>query len=184
MTKSVLVPVADGTEEIEAVTVIDLLRRAGAHVTVAGVGSTSVICANGTKLLADCSLEACSSNSFDLIALPGGDEGALNFQRSATLLELLKKQDQAGKWLAAICASPALVLEHRGLIRGRRATCYPSYAHLLRNQESVNERVVVDGNLITSMSPGSAMEFGLKLVSVLVDEEAAERIAAGIFFKT
>lgn len=179
MTKHVLIPVANGTEDIEAVTIIDILRRSGAQVTVASVEATTVTCVNGTRLVADKKLSECAEQTFDLIALPGGDVGAQHLRDNPQLVSMMKAQDKAGRFLAAICASPAVVLEHHQLIHGRAATCYPSYADALANQTKINERVVVDGNLITSRSPGTAFEFALKLVECVVGADKAKQIAQG-----
>lgn len=183
MTKHVLIPVASGSEDLEAVTIIDIVRRSGATVTVASVGDRNITCSNGTSIVADKKIAECANDTFDLIALPGGDKGAHNLRNSAELTAMLKAQDQAGRYIAAICASPAIVLEHHGLIKSRAATCYPSYSDLMRNKSHLNERVVVDGKLITSRSPGTALEFALKLVECVVSAEKAQQIAEGILAK-
>jgi len=183
MTKHVLIPVANGSEDLEAVTMIDILRRSGATVTVASAGDIQVTCSNGTRIVADKKIADCVSDTFDLIALPGGDKGAHNLKDSSELTAMLKAQDQAGRFVAAICASPAIVLEEHGLIKGRAATCYPSYEDIMSNKTRLNERVVVDGNLITSRSPGTALEFALKLVECVVSPEKAQQIAQGILAK-
>jgi len=180
MTKQILVPVANGTEDLEAVVLIDILRRSGAQVTVASIQDLTVECANGVRLVADKKFSDCLARQFDLIVLPGGDKGAKHFQENADLIAMLKSQDHAGRFIAAICASPALVLEHHGIIHGRAATCYPSYEDMLKNKAKINDRVVVDGNLITSRSPGTALEFALKLVEIVVGAEKAQQITQGV----
>lgn len=183
MTKKILIPVAKGSEDLETVTTIDILRRSGASVIVASVSDTHITCSNGTRIVADKKIEDCTNDTFDLIALPGGDEGASNLRDSQVLATMLKAQDEAGRFVAAICASPAIVLEHHGLIKGRAATCYPSYSEMMPNKSRLNERVVVDGNLITSRSPGTALEFALKLVECVVSSEKAQQIAQGVLAK-
>lgn len=177
-TPTVLVPVADGTEEIEAVTVIDVLRRAGAKVTVASVGPLQITASRGVKLVADQQLDDCKDTVFDLIVLPGGVPGAEHLGDSETLKDMLDRQHRAGRPYAAICAAPALVLEPHGLLSGRRATCHPAFEDRLTNREYVASRVVTDGPVTTSRGPGTALEFALELVARLFGPEKAEAVAA------
>ncbi len=177
MSKNVLVPIADGSEDIETVSIVDVLRRAGATVTVASVGAIQVTAAQGLKLVADQVISECVNTSYDLIALPGGMPGAEHLRDSKELTEMLKRQQQDGKLHAAICASPAVVLNHHGLLAGRKATAYPGFAEQLENTESIDSRVVVDNNCITSRAPGTAMEFALKLVEALYGVQKAKEIA-------
>ena len=176
MTKKVLVPIAAGTEEIEAVCIIDVLRRAGAEVVVASVGAKEVTCSRGVKLVADKLLGDCKSDAFDMIALPGGIPGAENLRDSADLTELLKRQAGAGGFFGAICASPAVVLQPHGLLENRQATSHPGFADKLTPNASIESRVVVDGNCITSRGPGTAIEFALKLVEMLYGKEKAKEV--------
>ncbi|MHC4138281.1 MAG: DJ-1 family glyoxalase III [Planctomycetota bacterium] len=182
MSKSVLVPISDGCEEIEAACIIDVLRRADADVTVASVGKLQVTASRGMKLVADRLISECVNESYDLIALPGGMPGAERLRDSKELTELLTRQQQGGKLFAAICASPAIVLHHHGLLAERKATAYPGFAEQLANTESIESRVVVDNNCITSRGPGTAMEFALKLVEVLYGEQMAKKIAEAMLF--
>ncbi|MCJ7738090.1 MAG: DJ-1/PfpI family protein [Anaerolineae bacterium] len=177
MTEQVLVPIADGTEEIEAVTIIDILRRAGADVTVASVDDIQVSASRGVKITADCLIADCAGQTYDLIVIPGGMPGAEHLRDSDALTELLSHHASQGRMYGAICAAPVIVLQHHGLLDGRRATCFPSFVPRLANRESVEQRVVVDGNCITSRGPGTAMEFAIKLVELLYTEEKAEEIA-------
>jgi 4-methyl-5(b-hydroxyethyl)-thiazole monophosphate biosynthesis len=175
--KTVLVPVADGSEEIEAVVIIDVLRRAGAEVTVASVGNLHITASRGVKLTADCGIEDCKKRQFDLIALPGGMPGAEHLRDSAPLIDLLKNQKAAGKLYAAICASPAVVLTPHGLLDGKKVTCHPAFHNKLADASSVSQRVVVDGNCITSQGPGTALEFALELVRCLFGQTRADQVA-------
>jgi len=177
MEKNVLVVIAHGSEEIEAVCIIDVLRRAEASVTVASVGDIQVTASRGVKLVADCLISECMDKTFDLIALPGGMPGAENLRDSKELTQMLKKQHDDGRMYAAICASPAVILKHHDLIGPRKATCYPSFTDSLDNKEAINSRVVVDGQCITSKGPGTAIEFSLKLVEQLFGEDKAAEIA-------
>ncbi len=178
MSLTALVPIADGSEEIEAVGIIDVLRRAGVEVTVASVEErVQVTASRRTGLVADCLLADCADRMFDLIALPGGMPGAEHLRDSALLTGMLKAQQAAGRWYAAICAAPVVVLQHHGLLAGRRATCHPSVAGQLAQAEAVEQRVVVDGHCITSRAPGTAIEFALSLVQALCGEAMAQDVA-------
>ena len=176
MSKKVLVPIADGSEEIEAVGIIDILRRAGAEVTVASVDDLQITASRGVKITADCLISDCMDQTFDLIALPGGMPGAEHFRESSQLVDMLKKQREAGRLYAAICASPAVVFQPHGLLAGKKATCHPGRKDTLENKEAADSRVVVDGNCITGQGPGSAMEFALKLVELLLGKEKMKQV--------
>jgi 4-methyl-5(b-hydroxyethyl)-thiazole monophosphate biosynthesis len=176
MSIKVLVPIAEGTEEIKAVCIIDVLRRAGASVTVASVGALKVTASRGVKIVADSLIADCVGKVYDLIALPGGMPGAEKLRDSDELIELLKAQKRGGRFYAAICASPAVVLQYHDLIDSLRATCHPFFVDKLDNREAVESRVVVDGYCITSRGPGTAIEFALKLVEVLMGKDKAEDI--------
>ena len=179
MPKKVLVPIANGVEEIESVSIIDVLRRAGAEVTVASVHDELQITASrGVRLVADKLLSQCSEEDFDLIVLPGGLPGAEHLRDCKLLTHLLRSQQQKGKWYGAICAAPVVVLESHGLLGTRRATCHPSFSTQLQNQEAAQSRVVVDGNCVTSQAPGTAIEFALTLVELLLGQEKAKEVAA------
>ena len=177
MTQKVLVPIADGIEEMEAITIIDVLRRAGAQVTVASVGATTQITASrGVKIIADTRIDPCIDQDYDCIVLPGGMPGAEHLRDSKPLTELLKKQKQKGGWYAAICASPAVVLLHHNLLP-HNATCHPAFTNRLPNTTKADERVVVDGHCVTSRGPGTALEFALELVRQLMGNERARQVA-------
>ena len=178
MTVRVLVPIADGTEEIEAVTIIDVLRRAEAEVTVASVNDLQITASRGVKITADCLIDACKDRAFDLIALPGGIPGAEHLRDNAILKTLLLNQKAAGRLFGAICAAPAVVLETHGLLEQRQATCHPGFEEKLRDRSAVESRVVVDGNCVTSRGPGTAMAFALKLVELLYGKKKMEAVAA------
>ena len=188
MPKKALVPIADGSEEIEAVCIIDTLRRAEVDVTVASVtGERQITASRKTKIVADALIEDCADTTYDLIALPGGMPGAEHLRDSEVLFEMIEDQRDAGRLYAAICASPAVAFLPHGMLAGRTATCFPSYRSLLEEAEDVeagDERVVVDGNLVTSRGPGTAIEFALKLVELLLDDpEKADGIGKRMLIK-
>lgn len=177
MSKTVLIAIADGTEELEAVTIIDVLRRADAQVTVASVASLQVTASRKVKLVADCLIADCRDKVYDLIVLPGGLPGAEHLRDSQLLIEMLKIQKEAGRLYAAVCASPAVAFAPHGLLDGKKATCYPSCADALPDQSQSKQRVVVDGNCITSQGPGTALEFSIELVRQLFDDARAKQVA-------
>jgi 4-methyl-5(b-hydroxyethyl)-thiazole monophosphate biosynthesis len=177
MKKTVLVPIADGTEEIEAVTIIDVLRRAGAEVVVASVDALEIVASRGVKIVADCLIGECRARPFDLVVLPGGMPGAEHLRDSEPLKRILMAQNASGRLFAAICAAPAVVLEPHGLLQDRRATCHPGHIHKLSDPTSAQARVVVDGHCITSQGPGTALAFALKLVELLFGAEKAADVA-------
>ncbi len=183
MKPTVLVPIADGTEEIEAVCIIDVLRRADIEVTVARVAtrdnqSLEIVASRGVLLRAEMEIAACSEENFDALVIPGGLPGAEHLRDDATLTSLLKRHHENGKILAAICAAPAVVLQHHGLIGEHRATCYPGMMNDLPAASRSSERVVSNGTLITSRGPGTALEFSVELVRVLCGSQKGEEIAA------
>jgi len=180
MAKKVLVPIADGSEEIEAVCIIDTLRRAGAEVTVASVAKLQVTASRGVKLVADTLIANCTSQTYDGIALPGGMPGAEHLRDSAPLIDMLRKQKQAGRLYAAICAAPAVVLRPHGLIEQVRATCFPALQGKLDPAYASHERVVVDGNCVTSQGPATAIEFALKLVELLFSPAKAKEVGSAM----
>lgn len=180
MKKKVLVAVADGVEEVEAISIIDVLRRIGADVVVASVGNLQITTSNGVKLVADQKIATCLADTFDLIALPGGMPGAEHLRDSRDLTKLLQRQKQDGKWYAAICASPAVVLHAHGLLDGVKATCYPSMLNDLGDraiENAAQHKVVVDKNCITSQGPGTALLFAIKLAEVLFGHAKARQLA-------
>ncbi len=177
MSKTVLVPVADGTEEIEAVTIIDVLRRAGAEVTVASVGDLQITASRGVKLTADARIADCVDETYDLVVLPGGIPGAEHLRDDENLKQILLRQQSQGRLFGAICAAPAVVLESHGLLQGRAATCHPNFVQRLSDPSSARSNVVFDRGCVTSRGPGTAMAFSLKLVELLFGREKMEDVA-------
>ncbi len=180
MEKKVLVPVAQGTEEMEAVTIIDVLRRAGAEVTIASVDTMIIKASRGLEFKADRLIKDCMDEEFDLIVLPGGVPGAMNLRDSKELEILLKKQADQKKYYAAICASPAVVLHHYGLITPGKATCHPGFAGQIDDGNVLSSAVVKDGICITGRGAGAACEFALSLVALLYSEEKKKEVMHGL----
>lgn len=170
--KKVLVPLTQGCEELEAVTIIDLLRRAGILVVTAGLDDRPVTASRGTVLIPDTTLDRALRDSFDMIALPGGQPGSDNLQKDDRIKTLLQRMAAEHKFTAAICAAPK-VLAHAGLLSGKRATSYPGVLEKMQLSDVRLETtpVVRDGNIITSRGPGTAMDFALELIEVLVGKE-------------
>jgi len=152
------------------VTLIDVLRRAGVEVVAASLGATQVRGAHALMIEADCRLDDALSQTFDAVVLPGGMPGSKNLRDDTRVLDCLRRQEQAGRYFGAICAAP-IVLEAAGVLKGKRATCYPGYQ--LPSALQVEERVVRDGKLVTSRGPGTALEYSLEWVSILVGPEKA-----------
>ncbi|XP_071730117.1 protein DJ-1 homolog B-like [Rutidosis leptorrhynchoides] len=174
----ILVPIADGSEEMEAVMIIDVLRRAKAEVVVASIGDKlEILASRKVKLIADMLLDEAAKLSYDLIVLPGGLGGAQEFASSEPLVNLLKKQSESDRYYGAICASPALVLEPHGLLKGKKATAFPAMCNKLSDPSEAENRVVVDGKLITSRGPGTSLEFSLAIVEKLLGRDKALEIA-------
>lgn len=164
----VLLPLAEGFEEIEAVTVIDVLRRAGIEVCAASLGARRVTGSHGITLEADATLDEAQARDFDMIVLPGGMPGAANLEKDARVIALLEEFAASGRHTAAICAAPG-VLAHAGLLAGRSATSFPGFlaAHSAPGLKLLTDAVVTDGKVVTSRSAGTAMEFALTLVEAL-----------------
>lgn len=181
MVVKVLVPVADGSEEIETVTIVDVLRRAGAEVTMASVMPELLVRASrDVHLKADTLIGECLDTQWDLIALPGGMPGAEHLGGCAPLMQLLAQQLKDDRWVGAICAAPAVVLGRNGLITDFEASCHKNFLGDLYQQARAasEEKVCVDRNLVTSQAPGTAMLFALQLVECLFGEQKRKEVAA------
>lgn len=177
MTIRALIAVADGVEDLETVTLIDVLRRAEVEVVVASIENRRMFtCARGSRMTADAMLIDVLAQDFDLIALPGGMPGAQHLADHAPLAEKVQAQAKAGKLFAAICAAPALALQGYGVLKQRRMTCYPAFSDRLSGCTFVDQPVVVDGNCITSQGPATALEFALTLVEQLAGKAARKAV--------
>lgn len=171
----VVVPLADGFEEVEAVTVIDLLRRAGIEVVVAALRAGPVTGAHGIGVTADALLADVLADPFDMVVLPGGQPGADNLEADSRVAELLRQMAASGRFTAAICAAPK-VLAAAGVLDGKRATAYPGAMERVGGVRMEDERVVTDGKVITSRGPGTAMDFALALVESLEGRKKREDV--------
>ena len=175
----VLVLLAQGCEEIEAVTTIDILRRAGIEVTSAGLDDLPVLASRGVVLLPDTTLDLAQDQEFDMIVLPGGQPGTDNLKADKRLIALLRQMAQQGKYVAAICAAPS-VLAAAGLLDGRKATCYPTCLDDFPKVNLQTAAIVEDGNITTSRGPGTAMDFALVLVERLAGKTKRQEVEAAL----
>lgn len=174
---------ADGFEEIEALAPVDLLRRAGVNVsTVSITQQKEVTGAHGVTVAADTVIADADASDVDLIVCPGGMPGAANLAACEELNRMIRAQHASGRYIAAICAAPAVTLSPLGILSGKNATCYPGFEKALSEARAIHtaERVVRDGNIITSNGPSSAIQFGLALVEALCGADTAKTVASGI----
>ncbi|MBF0438615.1 MAG: DJ-1/PfpI family protein [Magnetococcales bacterium] len=183
--KQVLIPLATGCEELEAVTLIDLLRRAGVEVITAGLQAGPVTCSRGTVLVPDTTLDAVMGRPFDMIVLPGGLPGTTHLDADSRIHALLQRMNQEEKFIAAICAAPS-VLANAGLLQGKKVTSYPTCIpdEQLPSMEYREESVVQDGRVITSRGPGTAMVFALTLIENLVGREVRLQVEGDLLFRS
>lgn len=177
----VLVPLAPGCEEIEAVTVIDLLRRAKIEVVSAGLDNQPVTASRGVRLIPDTTLDAAVQQEFDMVVLPGGMPGAANLNQDPRIKPLLQKMAARGKYVAAICAAP-FVLGEAGLLAGKAATSFPGFVDKMDLPDTAykTDPVVHDGKVITSRGPGTAMDFALELIETLAGKAERDKVEAGL----
>ncbi len=175
--------IADGTEEVECLAVVDVLRRAGIDTPIVSVGGNQITGSHGIKITADLTANNAEFTSCDMIFLPGGMPGATNLASCASLMRGIADALNSGKRVAAICASPAVVLGENGFLRGKKAICYPGFENGLNGAEVMRgARVVTDGNITTARGPGCSLELGLELAALLAGKSKAEQIKAAMQF--
>lgn len=181
--KTALVLLAEGAEEMETVIAVDVLRRGGVTVTLAGLDSTStsagVVCSRNIKIVADATIDSLveAGTQFDAVILPGGGKGAENLANSPTVGKLLQAQESSGRIIGAICAAPTALLKHN-IGKGKKVTSYPAFKEKLEKDFTYSEDpVVVDGSLVTSRGPGTSFAFAIKLVELLAGEGPAAPLA-------
>jgi len=177
--KTALVLFAEGSEELEAISIVNILRRADVIVTLAGLNDGALRGSRGVTILPDISLDAVLHGDFDMLVLPGGQPGTRHLQADARVFRLLLQMSQQGKYIAAICAAPS-VLATAGLLAGKRATCYPTSLDDFPSVDLQTHAIVEDGKLITSRGPGTAMDFALILVERLVGKVKRDEVEAGL----
>ncbi len=177
----VLIPLAPGFEDLEAVTLSDLLRRAGIETILAGLHDGPIQGARGLRVQPDARLDDVVNDDFDMIALPGGLPGAEHLKNDARVQAMLKRLSGAGKYTAAICAAP-MALAQAGLLAGRRATAYPGVLDRIAvpGCSNLGDAVVTDGKVVTSRGPGTAMDFALTLVELLAGRAKRDQVEAGL----
>ncbi|MFA6061066.1 MAG: DJ-1 family glyoxalase III [Gallionella sp.] len=177
--KTALVLFAAGSEELETVTVVNILRRAGVTVTLAGLSDGALKGSRGITLQPDTTLDAVLNDDFDMLVLPGGMPGTRHLQADTRVLKLAQDMAKHGKYVTAICAAP-MVLATAGLLAGKRATCYPTCLDEFPGVQLQTTAVVEDGKLITSRGPGTAMDFALTLAERLAGKVRRDEVEAGL----
>ena len=175
----VLIPLAQGCEELEAVTIIDLLRRAEITVVTAGLDKEPVTASRKTVLIADTDLDTALQEDYDMVVLPGGLPGADYLDQDPRIRQLLTKMANSEKFTAAICAAPK-VLASAGLLKGKQATAYPGVLQTNTETEITGDAVVTAGKVITSRGPGTAMDFALTLIEKLVGKAKRDEVEKGL----
>ncbi|AWB67682.1 DJ-1 family protein [Saccharobesus litoralis] len=181
-TKTALVLIATGSEEIETVAIVDTLVRASVQVTLASVEQTHVTkaieCSRGVKIVPDAHINELPQDClFDVIVVPGGMPGAEIIASNSKVLKMLERHALEQKIIAAICAAPAVVLGKTSILTNKQATCHPAFMAQLVCKEKMTQRVVIDGNVITSRAPGTAIEFTLAIIEKILGKEKANRVA-------
>ncbi|KPV39089.1 hypothetical protein AN478_12340 [Thiohalorhabdus denitrificans] len=179
---SVLMPLAEGFEELEAITIVDVLRRGGIEVVLAGLhGTDPVQGSRETRIVPDAALDEVMDREFDMITLPGGMPGVDHLKRDDRIQKLIERYQSGGKFTSAICAAPSILAAH-GHLEGRQATSNPKFMNQVNigDVDYVEDPVVVDGSVITSRGPGTSMDFGLKLVEMLAGDETRDKVEEGL----
>ena len=176
---NILIPISNGFEEIEAISVIDICRRANIEVKIAAVEELLTVGAHNIKIQADCKIEDINSDDFDMIVLPGGLPNAFTLAENNKVQSLLKEFKEKKKKIAAICAAPYAL--HKADVLNENFTCYPSFEEKIRlNGYHNNDSIVIDNDVITSRGPATAMVFALEIVNILCGEETYNQVKNGL----
>lgn len=170
---------ADGFEETEALTPVDMLRRASVEVVIAGVGKKEITGSHGITVTSDITAKEASPENACMVILPGGMPGTLNLQADEYVQKAVDCMMSAGKYIAAICAAP-IILGEKGLLKGKKATCYTGFEDRLLGASYTGDAVCTDGRIITARGAGVALDFALELVRVLKGEETAQSLRKSI----
>ncbi len=170
---------AEGSEELEAVTLVNILRRGDVEVTLAGLQAGALRGSRGTQLLPDVPLDEALAHSYDMVILPGGMPGTTHLRNDARVIKLVQEMAKSGKWVAAICAAPS-VLAAAGLLDGKRATSFPGSLREFPQVAVQESAIEQDGNLITSRGPGTAMDFALYLLELLAGKATHQQVESGL----
>jgi 4-methyl-5(b-hydroxyethyl)-thiazole monophosphate biosynthesis len=178
--KKVLIPLAEGFEEIEALATADILRRAGIEVVLAGIPGTMIKGRSGVKVVADSRIDEINKNDYDCLVLPGGNPGYINLGKSKIVTEIINDFNSKGKPIAAICAAPS-ILAKQGILDNKRATIYPGMEREIPRPRPAS--VVTDGHITTSQGPGTAIDFALEIVKTLLGSGQAEKIRKELVYK-
>ncbi|MEJ8567520.1 DJ-1 family glyoxalase III [Elongatibacter sediminis] len=179
MKKRVLVPLAPGCEELEAVTIIDLLRRADIEVVVAGLEAGPVTASRGVRLLPDTTLDEALDADYDMVALPGGLPGSDHLAEDPRIGAVLNRMHEGGHFVGAVCAAPK-VLARNGILQGKKATAYPGVLQSEGHEAITGNAVTRDGTVITSRSAGTVMDFALEIVEVLCGQETRQSVEGSL----
>jgi 4-methyl-5(b-hydroxyethyl)-thiazole monophosphate biosynthesis len=177
-----LVLIANGSEEVETLFPVDVLRRAGVLVDLTSINEKIVVCSRNVSVVADKLFCEVNPLEYDVVVVPGGLNGSKNISNDEVVVKAISLMMEKGKLIASICAAPALVLAKHNLIKGRKATCYPGMEDLLYDAQPVTDKAVTDGHFTTSRGLGTAIEFSLELISLLEGQEVAKNVAKSVVF--
>lgn len=178
----VYILLAEGFEEVEALTPVDLLRRAGIETKLVGVTGETVCGARGISIVTDLGMDEIDLSSADMLVLPGGMPGTTNLYADNRVTDAVRTMADADKYVAAICAAPSIILGGMGLLEGRKATCYPCMENGMKGAEAVKTTCVTDGKFITSCGVGGALDFACALITALAGREKADEIASSVVY--
>lgn len=178
----VYILLAEGFEEVEALTPVDLLRRAGIETKLVGVTGETVCGARGISVVTDLGMDEIDLSSADMLVLPGGMPGTTNLYADNRVTDAVRTMADTDKYVAAICAAPSIILGGMGLLEGRKTTCYPGMEDGMKGAEAVKTTCVTDGKFITSCGVGGALDFACALITALAGREKADEIASSVVY--